>query len=664
MSMLPSVPKQDPGQGPINLPDIANPYGGVWWTTRSISDVPENIMGWLVAQGYEVTGIRQDNTTRPPTNYFSVKKEQLTPALVLLSLCNSYTTAANDARGANQFRYNQVLNSMTAMVDSSHLQFDAQAEMQNAQAGVYLADLDEYMTVIETMISDNQAQVVVDSQEAKNALEETLLRLGDLETNATNNANEIGVLFAEQEANVSQYVNEYDAKLAELDQNFSAYLGDVLSKISSLEGILDAHIPEYSEKFAELLENYNEHSTDIQEQVAKIDVVVDDYTKKVDSILKLLEDDYQGVEGDLSSISASMSGALGGYAANYDAVLALLQEDYDTHAQTARGFLTNLGATELARINEDSAASLSSQMQMLISRGLYSSTIPIDVTARSNRDRDENIQLFNDRLNREKLENQHRLYEQQVAIKARRLDGLDRVQSVQQEVLRYQATIVSNTYSVLSEIRSRTLAGEQAIFAAKEANKKFGMEVSSNLYGKLQEINQRTIDSIDRIYQLQDVFAKWETEEVSRRYERLQQIVPQFLEATQRKYAANQDITRVEMSEKHTLLTQLQAALTALMSGKERYAVLLMQNSNTLAEHKHRAIVEMMNVSVQRLEGWKLIADQNRSLMAYQLDERNKLLMGLYSFVERRNDIAPEWADMSKMIAGLADNGGGWLTPN
>jgi len=50
--------------------------------------------------------------------------------------------------------------------------------------------------------------------------------------------------------------------------------------------------------------------------------------------------------------------------------------------------------------------------------------------------------------------------------------------------------------------------------------------------------------------------------------------------------------------------------------------------------------------------------------MAYQLDERNKLLIGLYSFVERREDAAPEWRDMSTMIAGLGDSGGGWLSPN
>ena len=49
--------------------------------------------------------------------------------------------------------------------------------------------------------------------------------------------------------------------------------------------------------------------------------------------------------------------------------------------------------------------------------------------------------------------------------------------------------------------------------------------------------------------------------------------------------------------------------------------------------------------------------------MQYQLDERNKLLIGLYAFVERREDVAPQWHEMAQMIAGLSDSAGGWITP-
>jgi len=662
-NLVPKVPEQNAGQSQLWLPRVINPLAGVWWASQTVSDVPENIMGWLVAQGFEVTGIRQDNTTVPPTNYFSVTKEGLTPQSVLTDLCNSYTIAANDARTANQVRYNEILVNMAQMIDSSHTQFDAQVDEQNYQSGVFLTDLDQYMTNIETLISENRSQVITDADTAKVALSEMLTRLGDLETNATDNASEVNAVLVTQDANVTDFVNSSTNKLNELDQNFAAYLAEVLAQVSALGTVLDTHVADYNQQFNILASNYDSHATDIASQLAAIQPNVQTYVDAVDEILTLLESDYTQVSTDLNAIKTSVGDLVEQYAGDYDAVLSRLESDYALHSGTAQAFLIDLGQTELARINEQFNASLSAQMQMLVSKGLSMSTVPVDVTARNTRDRDENIQALNDRLNREKLDNEHKLYEQQVGMRARMLDGTDRMHAVQQEVLRYQASLISSTFSLLNDARNRILAGKQAIFAAKDANYKFGMEVSSTLYAKLQEVRQRTIDSADRIYQLRDVFAKWKEGETVKRYEQLQQIEAQFLESIQRQFAGKQDATKTKINQKDALLAQLQSALNALMAGKERYAVLLMQNANTLAEHKHRAIVEMMNASIQRLDGWKEVADQERKLMVYQLDERNKMLMAVYAFVERREDIAPEWKDMARMIAGLGDSGGGWLQP-
>ncbi len=145
--------------------------------------------------------------------------------------------------------------------------------------------------------------------------------------------------------------------------------------------------------------------------------------------------------------------------------------------------------------------------------------------------------------------------------------------------------------------------------------------------------------------------------------EQIQQIEAQQLSGIDAQHVKRQDVSQVAVTERDTLLAQLQEAAKGIIAGKDRYSTAAMAHASTLADHKHRAIVEYMNESVARLKGWETIADQNRQLMAYQLDERNKLLIGLYSFVERREDIGPEWRDMSKMIAGLGDSAGGWLTP-
>jgi hypothetical protein len=182
------------------------------------------------------------------------------------------------------------------------------------------------------------------------------------------------------------------------------------------------------------------------------------------------------------------------YMDDVDTVIDEKETEYDQHVTTATEFLTDLGTTELARINEAFAASLATQLQQLTDRGLYSAGVAADITARSDRDRDEQIQALNDRLNREKFENQHKLYDQQVRM-------------------------------------------------------------------------------------------------------------------------------------------------------------------------RDQEIVQKMNVSAARLAGLQGKHAEDMQLMKYMLDTRNNLLVGLYGFVEKREDIAPSWENLAQIVAGLGDAGGGWISP-
>lgn len=660
---IPVVPPQHPGQGPIFMPAIANPYQSVWWTSQSVTGVPESVMGWLVAQGFDVNGVSQDLTTTPPTNYYALSKQGLQPWQVLLSLCNSYTVAANQAREANQIRYNDIVTNWVSTIDSSQQQFESQTNVQNAQAGIYLADLNTYMSEIEALIQENRNQLIADAQASNVALGEMNLKLTDLETNALSNSVVIGGLLTDQSGFLNTFLNDFTSKLNELDQDYASHLASVLANISSLNVVLDSHVVAYDSQFATLATNYANHELALKGLLAASLTNTNGYVASINGLLSLLLSDYDSVSTSLNEITGSAGTLVTSHATGYSEILALLESDYLQHVNSATGFLTGLGITELARINEQFASTLSVQIQSLIDNGIHTSAVATDIRARNHRDRDEQIQIHNDRLNRERWENQHRLYEQQVALRARGLEGRDRLHGVRQEVLRYQAAQISGTYALLQEMRNRTMMGRQAILTAQDANNRLAIEVESGLYAKIQEVRLRTIEAADRIYQIRDVFAKWKNGEATQLYEQLQRIQIQDLTGIDRQYAAKQDVARNAASQRDSLLAQLQDALKSCLTGKERYSQILMQNASTLADHKHRAIVERMNTAVQRLEGWRMIAEQNRTLMAYQLDERNKLILGLYSFVQARDDVAPEWKDISATIAGLGDSAGGWITP-
>jgi hypothetical protein len=663
MSNIPNVPPQNPGQSPIFLPRIPNPYLGIWWATQTVTNVPESVMGWLVAQGFEITGVSQDTTTVPPTNYFALTREGMQPWQVLLSLCNSYTKAANEAREANQIRYNQVVQNWTEMISTSQTQFNAQTNQQNVQAGVYLADLDRYMNAVEALINENRNKIVIDAQNANLALEQMNNRLSDLETNAVNNAATINSILTQQNNFLNTFLSNWLGKLNEIDKNFNDQLSLVLSNVASLGTVTETHITAYSAQFATLQNNYSSHAASLETLLATALANTNSFTSDVDAILAKLQTDYIVIDEQLEIVLEDSKSLADSHVSDYNSVLALLESDYLAHVPIATGFLTGLGTTELARINQEFAANLAAQIQDLISKGLYKSLIATDITARNHRDRDEQVQTLNDRLNREKFENQHRLYEQKVAMRLRTMDGKEKIYGVQQEVLRYHAAQVTGTFNLLQDIRNRTLQGLQTILSAKDSNSRLSIDVRTGLYSQLQEVRLRVIDSVDRVFQIRDAFAKWKNGESIQLFEQLQRIQTQHLSSIDRRHSLQQEVSRIAMSQRDALFAQLQSAVQAILAGKDRYGSLLMQHASTLAEHKHRAIAEQMNSSIQRLQGWSAIQEQNRSLMAYQLDERNKLLIGLYSFVEKREDIAPEWENMAKIVAALGDTGGGWVTP-
>jgi len=257
---------------------------------------------------------------------------------------------------------------------------------------------------------------------------------------------------------------------------------------------------------------------------------LDTYMTELDSLVDANKNTLDAAIATSTSLLNTMQTEHDAFEPAFQAVLDLLDTDYDTHAALARGFLTDLGTTETARINEKFENDLSVQTQQLTDRGLYSAGIITDVTTRNTREKSEAIGELNDRLNREKLANQHTLYGQLTATRGQSLQGKERLHTLALDVLKYR--------------EAQTVGSARA-----------------------------------------------------------------------------------------------------------------------LADLRGQIITQQMSIAMARLQGSQTQHTDSQRLMAYQLDERNKLLIGLYSFVERREDIGPSFEDLSKIATSLGDAGGGWIAP-
>jgi len=661
---VPVVPYEDPEQRSITTEPAENPFSLGWYTAQTITDIPEDSVGWLVAQGWQITDIRYDETTKPPTAYYTMARLSMQNWEILNTLLGEWTFAHNSALKNNNDRYNDVVADWEDMLASSQVQFEAQVAEQNAHVGLYLGDLVTYMDEVDGLIKANQTSLVADAAVATTALTALDDKLDDLEANVTgDHTTTIEALLSDQAGYLNDLLTDLAAELTVMDNNYSAYVGEITALLQNANTDLETFVSSQSALRQTLEQEWTNLGQTLSTLLTEAGTYLDTIETDIDDVLTNIASDYTDVDTDVNALLTEGDAAMDNHATDYNAVLALLASDYNDHKAVAESFLVDLGTTEVARINEAFNASLSTEMQQLIDRGLYSSDVAGDKAARNTRDRDEQIQALNDRLNREKLENQHRLYGQQTAMRTGTMAGKDRIHTVQQEVWRYQASQITGLYGLLQAMRDRTLTGKQAIYAIKDANNRLKIELQSKLYSLGHEMRRVLLEEVARLQQLSQAVTQWTAGERGRLIEQAQHLGAKHVAAVETLHAAQQSVSQTLASEWNTLLGQLQDAVRGLLDGKKTYAALTMENASILTRQRHQMIIEMMNEVAFREQGGQKKHEESQKLLAYQLDERNKLLVGLYGFVERRSDIGPAVEDLAKICTSLSDSGGGWLTP-
>jgi len=657
------VPEETPDQSQIVTEHATNPFSTAWFSSETLTQIPEYAVGWLVAQGYAITGVTYDTTAKPPIPYFAMEKDTLQNWQILNSLLGEWTFAYNSALDNNNLRYDEVIADWTEMIASSQVHFGNQITEQNAHALTYLADLGVYMTEVDGLILDNETKLIADAAVATTALTALDAKLTDLEANVGTTTSTIETLLSDQAGYLSTFLSDFAAKLAELDSNYAAHLAEIQTLLGDADLDLATFTATQSGILVQLSSAYTTHASVLDGLLTTAGAYLATIESDINFVLSDIASDYTDVDAEVNALLAQGEVALNSHAADYAAVLSLLETDHLAHDADAKAYLVDLGATELARINESFAASLANQLQELADRGFYSSAEAADITARNTRDRDEQIQALNDSLMREKLENEHKLYEQQVTMRAGTLTGKDRIHTVKQELWKYQASQITGLYQLLQSMRDRTQAGKQAIYAVKDGNNRLNIEVRSALYSTGQEMRRLLIEEAARLETLSQAIISWKAGQRDQLLQHIQSVVTQHLAGLERQHGAQQSVSGAAVSVRNILLTQLQDAVKGLLAGKERYAALTLQTASALTEQRHRAIVEKMAEYAVQLEGAQKKHTETMALMEYQLNTRNQLLIGIYGFVERRSDVGPGIEELASITTSLGDSGGGWITP-
>ncbi len=282
-----------------------------------------------------------------------------------------------------------------------------------------------------------------------------------------------------------------------------------------------------------------------------------------------IESDFDAVKGSysLDAIIAKSDTAIGkfdqavnAFNAAYLTLPTTLRGDFTAHRGIARGLLDGLGATELARINEQFDNLLAQSRQSLVNRGFYSGALATQTEARVERERQEAIASLNDRLAREKLSNEHQLYQQEFQS---RLGGL--------------------------------------------------------------EGSMKTIDAASRVVQATMQNGQWSVE------------------------------------IRHKLLELETNMRMTLLGTRERYYKLLLENMDWQDRRREALYAKLMEVRMRQFEIRDRVSGKEMDFLRYRVDERNKLALGFFGVMERRQDTYPDIGQMAQLISALSD--GGLVTP-
>jgi hypothetical protein len=293
-----------------------------------------------------------------------------------------------------------------------------------------------------------------------------------------------------------------------------------------MQSLLNEYVYAYNEarffnstRYDEIAENYNMAIVTtrgtLNEIADRSDYHVGLYLSQIDNLITEFEADTGKIKDQCDDDQDAIDAQL----ALYLSKLNTLDSEYTTHQTTTRGLLTDLGTAETARINDRFDALLAKTKQSLVNRGLYSSTLYSNYATQIETQRSRELTDLNDRLNREKLQNEHSLWQE------------------------------------LVQIREQVL------------------------------------------------------------------------------------------------------------SGRLRYNDAVQRRTGFLVDTKHRLVMALMQARFEKANARLGIRDREEKLMAYQLDTRNNLSVALFGFKERREDTYPDQNAITKLVAGLGDSGGGWVTP-
>lgn len=305
----------------------------------------------------------------------------------------------------------------------------------------------------------------------------------------------------------------YRAEVVAMKSRQATIEGTINSLLAIETSDLAAHATDMETALDALDDEYSTQLAAANSALANMETAITDFATASDSIIADMESELPAHVNVIESLLGDITTSFDTTEATLVGLLASLSSDYTSHSTTATAFLTDLGATELARINERFDNLKSANNTRLVDRGFYSSAMVTQMEAQVERERNEAIVELNDRLNREKFENQHRLYDQQQGMRAAHISVHQQLLALEQQTLQFRTETRDRLNARSLEVKQLSLESRREIEKVRQGLFQMQVGVSEDFHRMFTEVKSTVISGLGQLQQARIAVSRGQTED-------------------------------------------------------------------------------------------------------------------------------------------------------
>lgn len=125
----------------------------------------------------------------------------------------------------------------------------------------------------------------------------------------------------------------------------------------------------------------------------------------------------------------------------------------------------------------------------------------------------------------------------------------------------------------------------------------------------------------------------------------------------------NDTLSREKIDHEHKLFAELMDTKRAEIAGRTTFSAAMLQKGQFVISSRNQLISMLLQGRMEKANARLGVRDREEKAMMFQIDKYNETVIGLHAMQERREDVGPDIASIGKLVAGIADSGGGWLSP-